>query len=271
MLTTQDFLAYPLVKGSVLGASLMVCATPGISYVNSLSANTPMPWSRPFRGCVPLANAGAVAYATSFGTKSLLGCNEETDSKWKKIWTSAVAGIMSGLTICGLEGVAQAQQVKGGSTLQAVYTVYQHFGPSGFLRGAVSMMAREGAWTTTYAALFPILSKTLQDAGWQKQEADAAAVVSSSTGFGFFSAPINRLRVMKQKPLASPEIPQKTYLELLRAMLKECETLPPAQRVGCFFRGGVPRSVTSGIVGGLFVVFNELYDEGLKATNTLSV
>ena len=165
MKTFKDYLEYPLAKGSVLGASVMVAVTPGLNYVSSIVTGNPMPWSRPFTGCVSLAAAGTVNCATTFTIKSLLGGDAKDASDGKRFFTSFMAGMASGLTTCSLESVALNQLSTKTSMMQTARTMHHHYGFAGFFRGANGMMAREGGWASMYMAAVPILSQRFKEAG----------------------------------------------------------------------------------------------------------
>ena len=124
MKTMQDFLEYPLVKGSILGAAVMYIATPGINCVVSQATGTPMPWSRPFTGGYSLAGAGAIVCATNFGIKALLGGDEKNVSAWTRIWTASVAGIFAGMVYCPFESIAQTQLTNKKSLINTAKTIY---------------------------------------------------------------------------------------------------------------------------------------------------
>ena len=268
MKTIQDYLEFPLLKGSLLGAGVMTAATPGLNIVISQTTGDAMPWSKPFTGSLSLAGSGAVGCATVYTTKHLLGGDKDNVSKWQKIWTASVGGMLSGFTICPLEAIAQTQLASGEAFFKTARNLAKYYGVTGFFRGGATMVLRETAWAATYAAFVPILSQSLQETGYQKIESDAAALVSSAGLFGALSAPVNRLRIKKQETLAKPEMLQKSYPDLLKDMLQECPTLSATQRTMRFFKGSIPRSLTSALAGGLFFKGSELYDEAVQISKT---
>jgi len=264
MKTPHDFFASPVIKGSILGASAMAAATPGINFVASQTTGTPMPRSKPFTGYRSLASAGMVGCATGLSIKHLLGGDTPDASEWKRMWTASVGGMVSGLTTCPFEAIAQTQLTTKTSMSQTARTIYQHYGVPGFFRGAVSMAAREGAWVPMYLESIPILSKRFQDAGFNEFWADGAALMVSASLFGVISAPVNRLRIMKQDKLAEPNTPFARYPSLIRAMVQECPDLKPAERTARFFRGAAARSATSALAGGFFFGGKKAYEMALE-------
>ncbi|MDF1683972.1 MAG: MC/SLC25 family protein [Legionellaceae bacterium] len=264
MKTTRDFFESPLTKGSILGACVMTTVTPGINLVASQTTGTPMPWSKPFTGARSLAGAGTINCATAFTTKHLLGGDKPEASEWKRFWTASVGGMLAGLTICPFESIAQTQLTTKTSMTQTASTMYKYYGVQGFFRGTVSMMAREGAWVPMYLEAIPILSKRFKEAGCNQLIADAAGLVVSAGLFGVISAPVNRLRIMKQDKLAKPNAPSASYPNLIRSMFQECPDLKPAERTVRFFKGAGARSVTSALAGGLFFAGNQAYAKALE-------
>jgi len=264
MKTIHDFFAFPMVKGTILGGVVTAAATPGINLVASYTIGTPMPWSKPFTGARSLATAGSVACGTGFIIRHLLGGNTHDASEWTRLWTASVGGMVSGLTTCPFESIAQTQLTTKTSLSHTAHTIYQHHGLPGFFRGAASMAVREGAWFPMYMGSMPILSQRLQDAGYEKSTAHAIAIASSAGLFGVISAPVNRLRIMKQDKLVEPNTPATSYPNLLRAMVQECPDLKPIERTARFFKGAAARSVTSAVAGGLFFYGNEMYGEAIN-------
>ena len=253
-----------MTQGSILGASVLAIATPGLNAVASRTLGTPFPWSKPFTGAGSFSGAGSIACATGFIIKNMLGGNAHDASEWTRLWTASVGGMVSGLTTCPSESIAQTQLTTKTSLSQTARTIYQHYGMPGFFRGAMSMAAREGAWFPVYMGTMPIVSKRLQDAGCEKVTANITAITSSAGFFGVISAPVNRLRIMKQDKLAEPNTPRTSYGTLLRAMVQECPDLKPAERVARVFTGAGWRSVTSILAGGFLFGGNKAYDTALQ-------
>jgi len=264
MITTYDFFAFPLIKGSILGGAVMATVTPGLNFVASQTTGTAMPWSKPFTGSASLASAGMIACATGFTVKHMLGGDTKDASEWKRLWTASVGGMISGLTTCPFEGIAQTQLSTKTSMIQTARTIHQHYGIPGFFRGAASMAVREGAWVPMYLESIPILSKRFKEAGCHRFIADAAALIVSAGLFGVMSTPVNRLRIMKQDKLAETNTPSTSYSSLLRTMIQECPDLKPAERTVRFFKGAGARSVTSALAGGLFFAGNQAYAKALE-------
>ncbi len=260
----QHYLEYPLVKGSVLGAGVMVAATPGINYVIRMSTGNPMLWSRPFTGCLSLAGAGFTGCVMGFTIKRLLVGDGINASSWERIWTSSMAGMASGLMTCPLESIAQNQLSTQSSMMKTARIMHQHYGFCGFFRGAGSMMVRDGAWAGMHMAVVPILSQRFQDGGCSRPTADGAAWVISAGLFGFLSVPINRLRTKQHDKLSEAGTEKKRYRQLVTMMIEQDATAPPLQRLVGFFKGGRVRSLNSALAGGLLLKGSELYDDAVQ-------
>lgn len=257
--TFVDFMTHPMVKGSILGAGVMFLVTPGINKVTYRSKNTHMPWSQAFSGWQPLVVSGVVGCATSFAVKSLLIDTEEKESSFRAFGTSATAGAVSGITLCPFESVNVNHQGRSGTVADTARSMLKHHGYAGFFRGTGGMMIRESAWTMMYMTAVPTISQNLQKRDYNRATADALALIVSACMFGFASAPINRLRIMKQADLTKPGTTP-SYRQLATAMFQEHKISAKHAKVAGCFKGAGVRSITSAFAGGLFYYGSEGYD-----------
>ena len=140
MKTIQDYLNYPWVKGSFLGAGVMFLATPGINCVVSQAMGKPMPWSRPFTGCYSLSGAGAAGNAVTFAIKALLGGEGKDVSEGKRFWTASIAGAVSGMVLCPFESAAQTQLTTKTPLTNTVSRIYNNHGVAGFFRSTCTQI-----------------------------------------------------------------------------------------------------------------------------------
>lgn len=259
-----DVMTHPMVKGSILGAGVMFWVTPGINTVTYRSANMRMPWSQAFTGWQPLVVSGVVGCATSFAVKSVFHDPDKEASSLNAFATSAAAGAISGVTLCPFESINVNHQGRSGSVIDTAHSMLKHHGYTGFFRGTAGMMVRESAWTMMYMTAVPTISQNLQTAGYNRATADAFALMVSACLFGFASAPINRLRIMKQQALTQPgKTP--TYLQLASTMFNEHKNSAAHVKVASFFKGAGVRSITSACAGGLFYYGSEGYDHVISS------
>lgn len=245
----KEFFNSALVEGGVIGGVSMFAATPALNLVISQSKGTSYPLSKPFTGAASFVSSGMAGYATVFGAKYSLGGNEKSASDWVQWGSSMAGGALSGVTMCPLEVIAQAQGDTNASMLKTARVIRRNFGLGVFFRGSLMMAARESAWATTYLAVVPKLSNYLQKLGYQEKQADAVALVVSSVTFGVCSTPVNLLRILMQSGLSDPA---RTYNKVINEVLERNPNLTtPRQALG-FFAGGTGRAAAS-LTTGVFV------------------
>jgi hypothetical protein len=256
--TMLGVLHHPAVKGSVIGTGVMFLATPGINRVNHGSK---MLWSEAYVGWKPLVATGIVSCATSFYVKDMLGGNEKNASTFQQFWTSAVAGAISGIPLCPLEAINK-NQTKNVSMADTIKSIYQHHGSIGFFKGTNTMMVRESAWMMMCMTTVSEISKNLCQQGYNQTTAEAFALIFSACVFGFVSAPVNHLRIMKQENLTIAG-QKPSYSKLASTLFHGNGNRTFSQSLASCFKDAGVRSLTSAWAGGLFYYGKKYWEENV--------
>ena len=139
-----------------------------------------------------------------------------------------------------------------------------HHGYTALFRGAISIMMREGLWSTVYMTAIPMMSASLQQQGVDKKYAQPLAMLTVAGAYGFFSSPLNQLRYRKQEGLTNAST-NKSYLEHAKDILQQQPNARPLERVGFFFKASVPRAITTTVAAGLMVTGAEYYHQAVDA------
>ncbi len=251
----------PWVQGPVLGAGVMALATPFLKWTNHAYKGEKMPRGHYFSGAGTYALSAAPGYATTFAFKALLNKKAEETSERYELFSSFAAGSLSGLVCTPFEALAQNKQLTHSlSSKETAQQMRTHHGYSSFVRGATSVMMREGLWSTVYMTAIPMMSTSLQKHGVEKQCAEPLAMLTVAGAYGLFSSPINQLRYRKQAGLTAPT-PNKSYLEHAKDIYNQDPKASNTARVGFFFKAGFPRVVTTTLAAGLMVKGTECYHQ----------
>lgn len=286
---------YPWVQGPILGASMMYSLTPLLNLTNQILNNkkitlTDIPlWTRyalhnpgmalrtVWAGGVSYALSVVPSYAATFAAKAVLKKTPESTFKLYDLFTSFVAGASAGFLCTPFEAFSQNKQLAKGepskplkavstsiSSKEVINLMVKHHGYFSFFQGAASLMGREGCWSTVYLTAIPMVSHHLQEKGMKKNQADFVAVVAVAGMFGFLSTPLNIARFRKQDGLTRAT-PTKSYLAHAQDIWEQEPSLSRRARVGSFFKGGLPRTLTTMVAGGLMVKGTEIYNQTINA------
>ena len=253
----------PWVQGPVLGAGVMALVTPFLKWTNHAYKGEKMPRGNYLSGAGAYALSAVPGYATTFAFKALLSKNAEKTSEKYELFSSFAAGSLSGLVCTPFEALAQNKQLThSSSSKETAQQMRMHHGYSSFVRGATSVMMREGLWSTVYMTAIPMMSTSLQKQGVEKQYAEPLAMLTVAGAYGLFSSPINQLRYRKQAGLTAPT-PNKSYLEHAKDIFNQDPRASNTTRVGFFFKAGFPRTVTTTLAAGLMVKGTEYYHQAV--------
>ncbi len=253
----------PWVKGPILGAGVMALVTPFLKWTNHVYKGEKMPRGNYFSGSGAYALSAVPGYATTFAFKALLSKSPTETSQWYELFTSFAAGSLSGFVCTPFEALAQNKQLTQNSSLkETAQQMRTHHGYSSFFRGAMSVMLREGLWSSVYMTAIPMLSASLQKQGVEKQYAQPWAMLIIAGAYGMLSSPLNQLRYRKQEGLTTPGL-NKSYLEHAKDILNQDSKAGSVARMGFFFRAAVPRAITATVAAGLMVKGTELYNQAI--------
>ncbi|MFJ1268558.1 MC/SLC25 family protein [Legionella lytica] len=259
------FAESPWIKGPVLGAGVMALLTPLLKWTNHVYKGEKMPRGNYFSGSGAYALSAAPGYATTFAFKALLSKKSGETSQWYELFSSFAAGSLSGLISTPFEALAQNKQLTQSTSLKATaQQMHIHQGYSSFFRGAMSVMLREGLWSTVYMTAIPMLSSSLQKQGVEKQYAQSMAMLLIAGAYGLVSSPLNQLRYRKQDGLTTPGT-NKSYLEHAKDILNQDTKASNLARVGFFFRAAAPRAITTTVAAGLMVKGAEYYNQAVDS------
>lgn len=249
------------VQGPVLGAGVMALVTPFLKWTNHAYKGKTMPRGFYFSGAGAYALSAVPGYAITFAFKAVLSKKREENSEGYELFSSFVAGVLSGFVCTPFEALAQNKQLTHSTSLQkTVQQMREHGSYSSFFRGATSVMIREGLWSTVYMTAIPMVSKSLQTRGVEKQYTQPLASLIVAGAYGLFSSPLDQLRYRKQAGLTAIGI-NKTYLEHAKDIYNQDLKASKITRVGFFFRAAVPRAITTTVAAGLLVKGTEYYNQ----------
>lgn len=250
---------HPLVQGPIIGATVSASVTPGLKWGNHVLNGERMPLSKPFAGAGAIAVSAIPAYAVSFFIKQQLNSGDKARSKERELMTSFVSGAFSGFVCTPFDNYAQNKQLLGTSGSRGVlFQIISNHGYTGVFRGGLVTMLREGCWSMLYMSAIPIMAEFLKTQGYSKQKAESASVVSLAGAYGLFSAPLNRLRFLKQVKLTEPR-PNASYWSNAKTIFNQEPEASYPKRFAQFFKAGVPRMITTTVAGALMVKGTEYY------------
>jgi hypothetical protein len=254
----------PCVQGPFLGAGVMALVTPFLKWTNHRYKGEKMPRGNYFSGAGAYALSAVPGYATTFVFKALLNKKPEETSQGYELFSSFAAGSLSGLVCTPFESLAQNKQLTHSlSFKETAKQMRTYHGYSAFFRGAYSVMMREGFWSTVYMTAIPIITTSLERQGVKKQYAQPIAMVTVAGAYGLFSSPLNQLRYRKQVGLTTATT-NKSYLEHARDIFNQDPRANKIERMGFFFRAGLPRAVTTTVAAGLMVKGTECYNQAVE-------
>ncbi len=260
----QQIAQLPFVQGPLLGASVMTAVTPLLNWTNHVMNNKPMIWRHAMAGATEYASSAVPSYATVFFIKKLLQPNPSQSSSFYDFATSFAAGALSGLASTPFDAVAQNKQLAQlPSSKQTREMMIKHHGYSSLFQGGGATMLREGTWSTIYLTAIPVLASYFNDKGLTKEQAEGLALILTAGSYGWFSTPLNQLRSKKQLELTE-SAPGKSYLQHAKDIWNQKPTASPLQRFSFYFKGGLPRTITTIAAGGLLVEGQELYNNLVK-------
>ncbi len=109
----------------------------------------------------------------------------------------------------------------------------------------MSVIARETPWATIHLAGLPIASFFIQqNYRINKNYADIISAVMTAGTFGVLSSPLAQLRFQKQLHLTK-KAPPKSYSSIIKNIWNQEPNASPLRRLGFFFKGAKPRSITA--------------------------
>ena len=258
----------PWIQGPFLGASVMAMVTPLLNWTNyslTKSANgSKASFKTPMLGVTAYAASAVPGYATTFVLKELLKKPSDKTSKSYDLFSSFSAGGISGLICTPFESVAQNKYTTESSSYKhTAMKMIEHHGALSLFRGGSSIMAREGLWSTVYMTAIPMMSKILQEKGVQKSKADFLSVLMVAGAYGLISSPLNQMRFKKLHGLTEASI-NKSYLEHAKDIFNQDPKASTTMRIGGFFKGCFPRTVTTMVASGLLFKGTEFYDQAVN-------
>lgn len=256
----KNFLHYPFVQGPMLGAGVMAMVTPGLNWTNHVLHGKKMELRFAMSGSFAYASSAIPTYAVVFMLKKLMQPDTAKVSPLYEFATSFTAGALSGLASTPFEAIAQNKQISQLSSKETRHRMITHNGYSSLFQGGLSIMMREGLWSTVYLTAIPTLAKYFSSQGMKKEQAEGAALVLTAGSYGFFSTPIYQLRFRKQQGLTE-QTTTKSYLQHTREIWNQQPTASVVQRAGFFFKGAIPRTLTTTVAGALLYKGQELLNE----------
>ncbi|MCL9684437.1 solute carrier family 25 protein [Legionella maioricensis] len=257
----QQVAQLPFVQGPLLGASVMTMVTPLLNWTNHVMNDKPMVWRNAMSGSVEYASSAIPSYATVFAIKKMLQPTSNRSSPLYDFFSSFAAGAFSGLASTPFDAIAQNRQLAEiPSSKQTGQKMITLNGYSSLFQGGTATMLREGIWSTVYLTAVPILTQHFCAKGMKKEQAEGLALILTAGSYGMFSTPLNQLRSRKQKGLTEP-LEIKSYLQHVQDIWNQKPTANTLQRCAFFFKGAIPRTVTTTVAGGLLVKGQELYNE----------
>lgn len=260
----KSFLQLPFIQGPLLGAGVMTVVTPGLNWTNHVLNGKKMQWRFAMSGSFEYASSAIPSYAVVFMLKKLLQPEHKQVSPLYEFATSFTAGALSGLASTPFEGIAQNKQLSELPTSRETrQRMISYNGYSSLFRGGVSIMLREGLWSTVYLTAIPTLARYFQSSGIKKEQAEGLALILTAGSYGFFSTPLYQLRFRKQQGLTEPSS-DKSYLHHTKEIWGQNITGTTVQRLGFFFKGALPRTVTTTVAGALLYKGHELFQELVK-------
>ncbi|CEG56442.1 MC/SLC25 family protein [Legionella fallonii] len=267
----QQIAQLPFVQGPLLGASVMAAVTPLLNWTNHVMNDKPMVWRNAMAGATEYASSAVPSYATVFFIKRLLQPSSGQTSSFYDFATSFTAGAFSGLANTPFDAVAQNKQfAKLPSSKKTREMMIKHHGYASLFKGGTATMLREGAWSTIYLTAIPILASYFSERGLKREHAEGLALILTAGSYGMLSTPLNQLRSKKQLGLTEPT-PIKSYIQHAKDIWNQKPTTSVLQRFSFYFKGALPRTVTTTIAGGLLVEGQELYNTFVKPSSTPKV
>jgi Mitochondrial carrier protein len=239
---------------TAIGSCVMTALTPIYYWSNLAFKNQQFGWRdiisrKAMTGAPQYALSAMPVYTAAFGTHTLLTNyfkekNRLTDGN--KMIIAAVAGAFAGFASTPFESIAQNKQLTRIKYPRSTFNQMRHAnGISVYLRGALSVILRESAWATTYMAVLPIFSSTLQQTyRIKKNRADIFSSIVTAGTFGILSSPLAQLRFNKQLYLTE-KAASKSYLSIINKIYFQQPSASITQRIGFFFKGAKPRGIAA--------------------------
>ena len=257
----QQIAQLPFVQGPFLGAGVMTMVTPLLNWTNHVMNDKPMVWRNAMSGSVEYASSAIPSYARVFAIKKVLQPTSGQPSPFYDFFSSFAAGSFSGLASTPFDAVAQNKQLaKIPSSKQTRQQMITLNGYSSLFQGGAATMVREGIWSTVYLTAVPVLTQYFCTKEMKKEQAEGLALILTAGSYGLFSTPLNQLRSRKQIGLTEP-LERKSYWQHAQDIWNQKPTANTLQRSAFFFKGAIPRTITTTVAGGLLVKGQELYNE----------
>ncbi|KTD48261.1 MC/SLC25 family protein [Legionella quateirensis] len=262
--TWKKYLQFPFIQGPLLGAGVMTLVTPGLNWTNHVLNGKTMQWRFAMSGSFEYASSAIPSYAVVFVLKKLMQPEGQQVSPLYEFATSFTAGAFSGLASTPFEGIAQNKQLSKLPTSQETrHRMIMNNGYNALFQGGFSIMLREGLWSTVYLTAIPTLARYFKSTGMKREQAEGLALVLTAGSYGFFSTPLYQLRFRKQQGLTEP-VAGKSYLEHAKDIWNQPGSGGTVQRLGFFFKGALPRTLTTTIAGALLYKGQEMLQELIK-------
>ena len=264
--TWKKYLQFPFIQGPLLGAGVMTLVTPGLNWTNHVLNGKTMQWRFAMSGSFEYASSAIPSYAVVFVLKKLMQPENQQVSPLYEFATSFTAGAFSGLASTPFEGIAQNKQLSKLPTSQETrHRMIRHNGYNVLFQGGLSIMLREGLWSTVYLTAIPTLARYFKSTGMKKEQAEGLALVLTAGSYGFFSTPLYQLRFRKQQGLTET-VARKSYLQHAKDIWNQPGNGGTVQRLGFFFKGALPRTLTTTIAGALLYKGQEMLQELIKSS-----
>lgn len=255
---------FPWIQGPVLGAAVSTIVTPLLKWTNHTYHREKIPRGNYFSGASVYASSAVPGYATAFAFKALLNQKSENTSQSYELFSSFVAGGLSGFVCTPFEALAQNKQLTHStSSKETARQMRKYHGYGSFFRGAASITLREGVWSMIYMTAIPMVSKSIEKQSIDKKYAQPLAMLTVAGTYGVLSSPLNQLRYRKQAGLAIPST-NKSYLAHAKDIFNQDLKASAMTRAGFFFRAGFPRAVTTTAAAGLMVKGTEYYHQAVN-------
>lgn len=254
----REYLNYG--KGPLIGSAVTLAVSPGLNWTNHVLNDKKMVWKNCMKGAFTNASSAFPSYAVVFTTKHFLKENFKSDSLTAELFSSFGPGALAGFIQTPFDVVAQNKQLSKQSTESIPKLIVKTNGYKSLFQGAGITMLREGCWSALYLSVLSMASKQFQTRGMNKNQADFWALLLTAGSYGVFSTPLYQFRYKKQLGLTEPNKP-KSYLEHAKDIYNQKPNVKWIEKLGFFFKGAIPRTLTVTLAAGALYKAGELYEE----------
>lgn len=196
--------------------------------------------------------SGTSTYVTSVAPVTALAlasnnamANSLPKTKTNTLISAFAGGFIAGVISTPFEAIAQsATLTQNMSKKNIVNNIRQHNSTLALMRGASMLGLREGLWFPAYTAASTMLGPFFESQGLSKDNSETFATFVAGAAFGLISCPINLFRFAKQSDLTKP-CENKSYPQHFNILWQRAPKASTSQRIGFFFTGGLPRTLTA--------------------------